>query len=169
MSFLRRKRWVLAAVACVGLLGLGGVVLSSGEGPAKAKPETLVPLAQQSPVAPPAGMVALINTPKGKAVADHQGYVLYTSKKDRVSKDGKAVSSSCDATCAKTWPPALAESGMPIALPGIDPRALGVLVRPDGGKQITLNGHPLYRYINDARPGQPSGDGVEGIWQIARP
>lgn len=139
------------------------------EGPVKGKPETLVPIVRQSPQAPPAGLIGVVDTSHGNAVVDRRGFVLYTFKDDKVSKDGKAISSACLDACARIWPPVVVESGMPIALPGINPRALGILTRPDGGKQITLNGRPLYQYTGDSRPAQPTGDGVDGLWKIAEP
>ncbi|MEV4418263.1 hypothetical protein [Catellatospora sp. NPDC049609] len=60
--------------------------MTKEEGPAKAKPEKLVPIGQQSPVAPPAGMVGVMNTPKGKAVVDHRGFVLYAFNKDESAR-----------------------------------------------------------------------------------
>jgi hypothetical protein len=37
---------------------------------------------------------------------------------------------------------------------------LGVIVRKDGAKQATYNGHPLCTYISDTAPGQAKGDGL---------
>jgi len=56
---------------------------------------------------------------------------------------------ACQAYCALTWPPVLT-SGRPEAGPGVDQHALGVVVRPDGTRQATYKGKPLYLFIKDA-------------------
>ncbi|WP_081617699.1 hypothetical protein [Amycolatopsis methanolica] len=48
-------------------------------------------------------------------------------------------------------------------------RLAGVLVRPDGVRQLTLGGWPLYRYVNDTAPGQVNGQGVDGTWFVIAP
>ena len=50
------------------------------------------------------------------------------------------------------------------------PTAFGdwsVVTRDDGTKQWALKGKPLYTYAKDARPGDGSGNGVDGAWHIA--
>ena len=56
---------------------------------------------------------------------------------------------ACQRYCALLWPPVLT-SGQPEAGKGIDQHALGVVVRPDGTRQVTYNGKPLYLFIKDA-------------------
>jgi predicted lipoprotein with Yx(FWY)xxD motif len=49
-------------------------------------------------------------------------------------------------------------------------RALvGTVERPDGSQQVTLAGWPLYRYANDAKPGDILGQGAGGSWFVATP
>ena len=55
----------------------------------------------------------------------------------------------CQRFCALTWPPVLT-SGTPEAGPGVSQHALGVVVRPDGTRQVTYKGKPLYLFIQDA-------------------
>ena len=38
---------------------------------------------------------------------------------------------------------------------GVDATLIGTVVRPDGSKQLTVDGWPVYRYIKDMRP-EPS-------------
>jgi predicted lipoprotein with Yx(FWY)xxD motif len=45
----------------------------------------------------------------------------------------------------------------------------GTITRLDGSTQGTYNGRPMYRFINDAAPGDANGDGVGGIWRIVTP
>ncbi len=39
--------------------------------------------------------------------------------------------------------------------------ALAVITRDDGGKQVTLDGRPLYRFSEDPAPGKVTGDGFK--------
>jgi len=87
------------------------------------------------------------------------GFTLYRNTKD------KAVppTSSCLGTCTSTWPPIDAEAQP--TLDGVDATLIGTAVRPDGTKQLTVGGWPVYRYIKDMLPGTVNGQGVDGVWQ----
>lgn len=89
---------------------------------------------------------------------DNNGATLYTFDKD--TTPGK---SACDENCAKNWPPALA---------GDTDTASGdwtFVTTHDGKKQWAYKGKPLYRFAKDAKPGDTTGDGVRGIWHLAKP
>jgi predicted lipoprotein with Yx(FWY)xxD motif len=76
---------------------------------------------------------------------------------------GPAVKSSCLGRCAGVWLPVLT-SGRPEAGPGVHQRAIGTIKRPDGTRQVTYRGHPLYLFVADAYiPGFPYNDGVATI------
>ena len=47
----------------------------------------------------------------------------------------------------------------------VDTTLLGTVVRPDGSKQLTVAGWPVYRYIKDTAPGFVNGQDVDGLWQ----
>lgn len=82
----------------------------------------------------------------------------------RYAKDSANPSrSACTGGCAKTWPPLLDSAGP--ALAGVARTRIGTLRRPDGTRQVTLDGWPLYRFAKDVRPGDTKGDGVGGAWQ----
>ncbi len=78
---------------------------------------------------------------------------------------------ACETFCALLWPPVLT-SGQPKAGKGVDQHALGVVVRPDGTRQVTYRGKPLYLFINDAYiPGVAgtqsiNGDGASTPWGV---
>lgn len=55
----------------------------------------------------------------------------------------------CQTYCALIWQPVLT-SGQPDAGPGVDQHALGVVVLPDGTRQVTYKDKPLYLFITDA-------------------
>ena len=86
------------------------------------------------------------------------GMTLYTF--DRDAAPGK---SACNGPCATNWPPLLAASGA---------AASGdwtIVTRDDGTKQWAYKGKPVYFWIKDQKPGDRTGDGVNGVWHLARP
>lgn len=87
------------------------------------------------------------------------GFTLYRNTKDKAAPP----TSSCLGTCTGTWSPIGAEAQP--TLDGVDAKLLGTLVRPDGRKQLTVDGWPVYRYIKDMLPGTVNGQGVDGVWQ----
>ncbi|MBI1219062.1 MAG: hypothetical protein GC186_10985 [Rhodobacteraceae bacterium] len=94
---------------------------------------------------------------KGKVLTDAAGMSLYTFDMDKVGK------SACTGACATNWPPlAAASSDM----------ASGdwTLITRDGGvRQWAYKGKPLYTFKMDMAKGDQAGDGVKGIWHLARP
>jgi predicted lipoprotein with Yx(FWY)xxD motif len=73
---------------------------------------------------------------------------------------------ACLAGCVTLWPP-LFVTGTPTGDAGGG--TLGVVTRPDGGRQLTWNGLPMYRFANDKAPGDVKGDGFAGgIWHATR-
>jgi predicted lipoprotein with Yx(FWY)xxD motif len=73
---------------------------------------------------------------------------------------------ACQRYCALIWPPVLT-SGRPEAGHGVDQHALGVVVRPDGTRQVTYKGKPLYMFIKDAYiPGVIGTQSINGAGAI---
>ncbi|MGH2639345.1 MAG: COG4315 family predicted lipoprotein [Rhabdochlamydiaceae bacterium] len=91
-------------------------------------------------------------------ISDAKGMTLYTYDKD--SKD----TSNCTSVCLQNWPPFL-EKG---AMSGSTEANLGTFTRSDGSKQYTWKGMPLYYYVGDKKAGDVSGDGVGGVWHVAK-
>ena len=75
------------------------------------------------------------------------------------SKTTISATSSCSGACAVAWPPLLA-TGTPIAGTGLTASKVGTITRSDGTQQVTYNGHPVYLFIKDKKPGQTTGQGV---------
>jgi hypothetical protein len=51
-------------------------------------------------------------------------------------------------------------SGKPTAGTGLTALKLGTITRSGGSQQVTYNGHPVYQFIKDQKPGQTTGQGV---------
>jgi predicted lipoprotein with Yx(FWY)xxD motif len=70
-----------------------------------------------------------------------------------------------DRSCLAAWPPLLLRrDARPTGV-----RFLGSLRRPDGRRQVTYRGFPLYRYAFDDKRGDVRGDGVGdvAVWHVA--
>jgi predicted lipoprotein with Yx(FWY)xxD motif len=95
-------------------------------------------------------------------------FPVYTLSRDDGSwsgyfgRRGWGRESACQGTCAVFWPPVLT-SGWPEAGPGVDQRAIGVILTPDGSQQVTYHGRPLYLFNKDAYVGGMSPVGMQGI------
>lgn len=95
-------------------------------------------------------------TAKGTILTDTKGMTLYT-----FDNDGDA-SSACYDGCAKKWPPLTALK---------TDKADGdykPIARKDGTMQWSHDGKPLYRWQMDKKPGDITGDGVGGVWHVAK-
>lgn len=88
---------------------------------------------------------------------DGHDMTLYTFDKD------EAGVSNCNAGCAKAWPPLMAKDGKEL------PAGFTAIERKNGDKQVAYNGQPLYLWVNDKKPGDTTGDNVQGVWHIAKP
>jgi predicted lipoprotein with Yx(FWY)xxD motif len=97
--------------------------------------------------------VGVANTSLGSTLVNSQGHTLYLFKADVGTK------SACSGACATAWPPLLA-IGNPTAGTGLTASKLGTTARSGGSNQVTYNGHPLYLFSGDQKPGQTSGQGV---------
>jgi predicted lipoprotein with Yx(FWY)xxD motif len=89
----------------------------------------------------------------GKVLVDSKGFTLYDFHKD---KGGK---SACSGACAEAWPP-LITSGAPTPGNGANGSMLGTVERTDGTTQVTYDGHPLYTFVGDKKPGEGNGNDV---------
>ena len=135
---------------------------SSSTAPAATTATTAAPVATTAAAA----VLKVATSDKfGPILTDTAGKALYTFDKDT------AGTSTCTGGCATTWPALLLPAGAstPIATPSGVTGTLTVSPATGGGSQIVLNNKPLYRYAGDANPGDTNGDGVGGIWHIAKP
>jgi len=104
-------------------------------------------------------------SPLGRILVDSKGVTLYDFPPD------KGTSSVCYSACAALWPPLVTKS-KPIAGPGVRASLLGTTKRKDGKLEVTYNGHPLYYFVTDRKPGQTTGQGLNqfgGPWWVLSP
>src|SRR5882724_1981311 len=100
-----------------------------------------------------AGKVAIEKSPLGRILVDSKGITLYDFVKD------KGTTSVCYGACAALWPPLLTK-GKPVAGPGVRASLLGTTKRKDGRLEVTYNGHPLYYFVSDRKPGHTASKGI---------
>lgn len=97
----------------------------------------------------------------GSILVDGEGMTLYLFANDAHNE------SNCAGVCAINWPPLIISYG---EVRGEGLRAeLGLIRRADGTMQVTYGGRPLYRWINDHRPGDTTGHGIGGNWFVVSP
>jgi predicted lipoprotein with Yx(FWY)xxD motif len=89
----------------------------------------------------------------GRILVDSTGRTLYLFKADSRTK------SACFGACATAWPPLLA-TGTATVGTGLTASRLGTIRRSGATRQVTYNGHPLYLFVKDQKPGDVHGQGV---------
>jgi predicted lipoprotein with Yx(FWY)xxD motif len=140
----------LAALVVAGCGGGGGNAKASA-----APPKTTTVSARTA-------TVRVANSRLGKILVDSRGHTLYLFKRDSGKK------SACFGACATFWPP-LRANGKPTVGGGARASLVGTTARSDGARQVTYNGHPLYRFAQDKKPGDTNGEGVNafgGRWFV---
>ncbi len=106
----------------------------------------------------------------GNVYTDANGMALYTPAQEATGKI------SCVGPCTSVWIPLAApSSGSATESSGVH-GSVGVITRPDGSSQVTLNGAPLYRFYQDTAADTANGNGIRdsfgGVnltWHVAAP
>jgi predicted lipoprotein with Yx(FWY)xxD motif len=102
----------------------------------------------------------------GRVLVGSDGKALYTADEEA---NGDVL---CNDACLSFWTPLTIDEGTPTAssVPGM----LGVRERPDGTRQVTLDGKRLYSFAED-NPGEVTGDGFSDAfggqpftWHVVR-
>jgi predicted lipoprotein with Yx(FWY)xxD motif len=127
-------------VALVAIITIVAVIAASSGGAQRKAPP---PVAAGS-------AISVAQTPVGKALVDANGRALYLFLADkpnesRLSAAGRAI-----------WPPFTSTTA-----PAVKGASSGVQIAIiPASRQVTYNGHPLYYYVGDQRPGQVAGQGL---------
>jgi len=156
----------LAVVAALTIVGCGGGGGSSSSSSGSTKSEAASEPAATTTGQPQGAVVKVTSAGDlGKVIVDAEGMTMYDFHKD------KGTTSACYGACAQAWPPLLTE-GKPTATGGAEASLIGVTKRKDGTEQVTYNGHPLYGFVEDKKPGEANGNDVDafgGEWYALMP
>ena len=134
----------LASAALIALVALTVAACGGGGAATAAPPKTSTGAA---------ATVGVSNSSLGSILVNSSGRTLYLFKAD------SGTMSACSGACATAWPP-LQATGKPTAGKGLTASKLGTITRSDGTRQVTYNGHPLYLFVKDKKPGDVTGQGV---------
>lgn len=159
-GFPRATSFLLVAsviAACAGTSSSPGSNPVSSAGPATTDLVT-------SPTGEPASEVAITiaHTSAGIALAGPDGKTLYI-----LTNDQNGTSSCTTGPCSRAWPALVSNPADLQIAPGIT-GTFGITIWADGTQQVTHNGQPLYFYSKDGAAGDARGEGVAGVWCIAR-
>src|SRR4051812_6554849 len=163
----------IAAAVGIGLVALAGcgsgsststgASASAGSGYGAPAPSTSKPSSSS------AANVALVGTKHSKLgtilAAGNKRLTVYLFEAD---KNGR---SACSGACATEWPPVTTASAPKLGA-GANASALGTIMRSDGRKQVTYNGHPLYYFARDTDSEDAYGQGLEAFgaeWYALEP
>ena len=89
----------------------------------------------------------------GRTLVDAQGPTLYLFEADSGSQR------ACSGACAVAWPRLLTR-GTPGVGKGVRASLITTIRRPNGAQQVSYNGHALYLFADDHKPGEVNGQGV---------
>lgn len=168
MKITTRGAGALMAAALLGLTGCAGGGTGNEAPPAapetSAMPESsTVPTAGESSAAAGAVDLKTADSSLGEIVVDGKGMTVYYFTKDK--KDSGV--SNCTGDCIVAWPPVLTESDAP-KVEGVTAK-IGTIETPEGKKQVTIDGMPIYLWQKDTKPGDVTGQGVNEVWYVVAP
>jgi predicted lipoprotein with Yx(FWY)xxD motif len=146
-------------------VALGLALVSACGGSSYGTPSTGSAAPSKAPNGYAATTIDVTTTKLGRFLVDDQGRTLYLFEADN------GMASNCDSGCAQAWPPLLTSTGDK-AGSGVSAAELGTTTRKDGSTQVTYNGHPLYYFVADRKPGDTTGQGLNQFgapWYVVSP
>ncbi|MDQ0819276.1 putative lipoprotein with Yx(FWY)xxD motif [Arthrobacter sp. V4I6] len=154
----------LSAFAVAALLsGCAGGGGSTAPTAPPAPAATSAPPASPTPAPAAATELKVAESKLGPIVVDGKGMSVYYFTKD--TKD--SGTSACTGGCLTAWPPVFTTSATP-SVEGVT-GTLGTITTPDGKKQVTINGMPIYYFEKDKAAGDILGQGVNSVWYLVAP
>jgi predicted lipoprotein with Yx(FWY)xxD motif len=112
----------------------------------------------------PRATITLRDSDYGRILFDGRGRALYAFTRD---SRGRSV---CVDTCAASWPPYLVRGSLRAGA-GVEASLLDTTQRPNGDRQVTYAGRPLYYWVGDREPGDVGCQNVSefgGLWLVQR-
>jgi predicted lipoprotein with Yx(FWY)xxD motif len=172
----RARSYGLAAVVALGLVL--AACSSSGATPSPSSAAASAPAASASQAAAESEEASASAEASGEAykiaVATNAKVGMYLTGEDGKTlyvfkNDTQANQSTCTGDCATNWPPfTLEEDEKAEAGAGVT-GTIATFDRPDGTKQVSYNGKPLYYFGGDKAAGDVNGQGIKNIWFAATP
>ena len=156
---------------CVAAAALAAIALAACSSSAKtASPATNAPTTTAAPTVTTGGptpttvtsggttTVGIATSKFGKILVDSKGLALYVDEND------KPGAPACKGQCLTIWPP-LAAPASPTYAAGLTASKYTTVTDANGGKQLAVNGSPLYTFAGKAA-GDVSGQGVGGFYVV---
>lgn len=146
------KPFRLASISVVVVAaGVAALIVAVSSGSAKVRPAVSAGSA-----------ISVKQTSLGKTLVDANGRTLYLFEADtpnhsNLSSAGFAV-----------WP-AFTSTGKPRAEGGTNAAHISTIPGPNGQRQVTYFGRPLYYYVGDQKPGATTGQGLNefgALWYV---
>jgi predicted lipoprotein with Yx(FWY)xxD motif len=143
---MRRSTTLTALVAlAIGAAALGLVALVGGGGDASTNPGS-------ANASGGSGSVSIQSVDGTDVLVDSEGRTLYSAE---VERNGEI---RCTDACESFWDPVEASANEAESASADLDLMLGVVERPNGDRQLALEGLPLYTFTEEG-PGQLDGDG----------
>jgi len=98
----------------------------------------------------------------GRILVNGRASTVYVFTSDSRRRDMCVTVSGC----TSVWPPVISHGRLTLGQ-GVKRSRVGTIMLPNGTRQVTYAGHPLYTYAADAGPAQTGYVGVEefgGTW-----
>jgi predicted lipoprotein with Yx(FWY)xxD motif len=100
-----------------------------------------------------------VSSDLGQILVDGKGMTVYVDEKD------KPGAPNCTGSCLTVWPPVPAPATF-VPGSGVTATKFGDATASDGTKQLTVDGAPLYYWMNDKKAGDTTGQDVNGFYVV---
>jgi predicted lipoprotein with Yx(FWY)xxD motif len=152
-----RNRWWAMTTLAAAALTVAACGSSGGGSAGSSSPASSPASTGSAAAAGSSSMVKAASMSGAKVLTNAKGFTLYWFAPDT------STESKCNGACAKYWPPVKGPVTGAAGLTG----KFGTIKRSDGSTQATYDGHPLYTYVGDTKPGEAKGNGLNlsgGVW-----
>ncbi|AOW93718.1 hypothetical protein BFN03_16590 [Rhodococcus sp. WMMA185] len=153
-----RRTWVLAAIAAASLTFSSCAFDATDSGTTGGDaPVSPTPTSPPAEAGEPVLMMGA--TTLGEVMVEDGGMTVYVYDRDEVGSGA----SSCEGACLEAWIPVTSVTENP-TVEGLGDVVIDTIPAADGTHQLTVNGRPVYRYMDDTEPGDAFGQAVGDVW-----